>query len=233
MVCLTGLLAALPVGPDRTALADLNCSPGEARRVNVLARPAAGLAFTSVAQIGGTPFLDTQSSTTYVPVRSLVSIIAAGEGGGTRWDEQTRTATFSRAGRTISFSIPPGTNRAERATVNGERVAVTSFICNGRLYAPARFVAASLGVELKWYADGTVVVDPAWQPSVPSGISDAPPDSHVRLPRAEQNRPASPADTSQCSAWLSPAEAPRNPVDLYWRATRSAACQILRGASPS
>jgi len=215
------LVGILITAADLPVRADAACGSPGSRRIPLLARPGAGSIFTTIGTDGAWPYLDYQSGTTMVPVRSLVAVIGAGD-GDVRWDESTRTATFIRSGLTLSFSFVPGSHTSDRARVNGQSVAIDSVICDGRLYAPARFVAKALGVGLKWYPDGTVVVDPAWGPQ---GPAESGPDVGV-------HRPVVPAPTQTPSCEAVPTrlvEIIRAPASAYWQATRATACQILRG----
>jgi hypothetical protein len=197
-------------------------SPGS-RPVTLLARPGAGTSFTTIGAAGAAPYLDNYTGTTMVPVRSLVAVISAID-GAIRWDEPTRTATFIRSGLSLSFSFDPGSRSSDRALVNGQSVAIHSIICDDRLYAPARFVSNALGVSLKWYPDGTVVVDPAWGLAGPTKS-----DPDLALLRATTSNTTTPI--KRCEPVPNRlSEVLRSPVSAYWQATRATACQILRGA---
>lgn len=203
-----------------TVQADSHCGSPGSRRVPLLARPGAGSTFTTIGADGASPYLDHRSGTTMVPIRSLVAVIGAVD-GDIRWDEPTRTATFIRSGLSLAISFVPGSHTSDRARVNGQSVAIESVICDGRLYAPARFVANALGVSLKWYPDGTVVIDPAWGPE---GPTESGPD--VRRPPTTAQTP-----TPKCESVPGRlVDVLRSPVSAYWQATRATACQILRGA---
>lgn len=159
---LVSLAAFLLPRPTVANEAGPACAPEGSRPLIVLARPETGRSF---ARLGGPDsFVDPAVDRAIVPIRALTEALAPGE-GSVRWESDTRTATFARGPHLLSISIPLGRSRTGVAVVNGRAVQVDTFICDGHLYAPARFAAAALGAGIRWYPDRTVIIDPAWTPN--------------------------------------------------------------------
>ncbi len=80
---------------------------------------------------------------TLVPVRAIFESL----GATVEWDNNTRTVTGKTKDKTIKLVIDNKT-----AVVNGSpsELAVPAAIINGSTYVPARFVAESLGADVKW-----------------------------------------------------------------------------------
>lgn len=80
---------------------------------------------------------------TLVPVRSIFESL----GATVEWDNNTRTVTGKTADKIIKLVIDD-----KIAAVNGSAVelAAPAAIINGSTYVPARFVAESLGADVKW-----------------------------------------------------------------------------------
>lgn len=85
-----------------------------------------------------------KSGTTYVPVR----LISKALGLDCNWVSETSSAYIEN--ENVHLTLYPETNSA---CLNGKKKSVTSYIRDGRLMAPARFISESFGAKTDW--DGT------------------------------------------------------------------------------
>jgi hypothetical protein len=102
-----------------------------------------------------TPYIQSESSSTLVPLRFVVLAIAGDsvENADTSeivaWDSNTKTATVTTGDRVVSFQV--GSNNV---SINGKASAmangVKAEIKDGRLYIPFRALGEALGVEVDW-----------------------------------------------------------------------------------
>lgn len=224
------------LGPGRAAEAAEDCLPEGRTSVTFLSRPGLGHPFVKLGTDGNSPYLDPNSHQTMVFVRSLFTSLSMGP-GAVAWDGEQRTATFVHGNNSLAVTIPPGTTRMSTALLNGRTYPLSSFVCNGQLYAPARAITDALGLELKWYRNNTAVVDPAWRllkgaetkaPPRASGQSTSPasqpPRAHPDLAGTIRLSP-----TASCQDW------PESILDLFTspsvttrQAALAAACRLVR-----
>jgi hypothetical protein len=112
---------------------------------------------------------------TMIPFRSIFEAL----GAVVHWDESTRTVTGSKDTAVVTLRIG-----SRIAVVNGVQVPVEvpGIILGGRTMVPARFVAESLGADVRWIEETrTVAVDQKRStdniavepPEIPAGASDA------------------------------------------------------------
>jgi hypothetical protein len=97
------------------------------------------------------PYIDSASGRTLVPVRYLADSL----GATTTWDAATRGVTVSTAVYDIGMIIGSTT-----LTVDGQAqtMDVAPVINNGRTYLPARDVANALGFSVDWDAANEIVI---------------------------------------------------------------------------
>ncbi len=97
-----------------------------------------------------TPYIDTGSGRTLVPVRYLGDAL----GAQTSWDAASQTVTLTKGSTTISMVIGSTT-----LTVNGQAQTMDQapVINGGRTFLPARWVAEALGYSIDWDASSQTV----------------------------------------------------------------------------
>ena len=97
------------------------------------------------------PFVDANSRT-MVPLRAVADAL----GLEVNWDGAARTASFSRSGRTIYFTIGGSVAYTTEGTVPMDTAAV---IVDSRTYAPVRYLAEYFGHTVDWDGTtGTVII---------------------------------------------------------------------------
>lgn len=86
------------------------------------------------------------NSRTMLPIRFVAEALGAKVG----WDESAQAVTVTADNVNISLTVGQSS-----ASVNGTSIALDapSFIENGRIFLPLRFVAENLGANVSW--DGT------------------------------------------------------------------------------
>ena len=107
---------------------------------------------------GTVPFIE--NGRTLVPLRAIFEALSA----KVEWDPETQTVTGTRGGAVILLTIGSST-----AYKNGEEIRLDTAprIVNGRTMVPLRFIAESLGAEVKWIGETqTIVIS---QTAVPTG----------------------------------------------------------------
>jgi len=142
------------------------CGQGRYASLTLLARPGLGYSFTKVDvpdDVG--PYLDLTTNMAMVPIRALMAVLSPAT-DSVHWEETTRTATFVRGTHTLTLRFPVGLSVPSGTTVNGAARPIQAVLCNGKVYAPGRQVAESLGVGIRWYEGRVVVMDPAWDPEL-------------------------------------------------------------------
>ena len=77
-------------------------------------------------------FLETENNTTYVPVRAISEAL----GATVSWDDETKTATVSKDGNDVSFSIYDAEN--------------TAVLYLDTTFIPVRAVSEKLGYSVSW-----------------------------------------------------------------------------------
>ena len=112
-----------------------------------LQKQASGITVTvngeAVPWTDATPFID-DNDRTMVPLRAVADAMRL----GVNWDENTREASFTGSGKTITFPIDSSTAR----TSDGETVTMdtAAVIVNDRTYAPIRYLAEYFGYGVDW-----------------------------------------------------------------------------------
>ena len=94
-----------------------------------------------------------------VPLRALITAISPGD-PDIQWDQPNRTALFRQASKLMAIRYTGIGDRAYSLTVNGQTHNIHTFICGGRVYAPARYISEVLGLQIDYFDDGIVVIDP-------------------------------------------------------------------------
>lgn len=152
-------VAGLVFLPAGQSAASEGCGGAGRMEVTVLVRPSGGERFAALGADGGSPYIDTSLGRTIVPLRPLFDALSPGQ-QVTTWDPQTRTASFRQQGHMISVAFPGGSTRAYSMRVDGRDLPIHSFLCNGRIYAPARYLVEAMGMEIRYFEHGIVVIDP-------------------------------------------------------------------------
>lgn len=153
------LLFGLAV-PWPEAGASGTCGPTGQLPVTILARPGTGHPFLPLDDTLGNSYIDPNSYRTMVPLRALVTAVSPYDPDAIRWDSSNRTALVRYAGKAMSITYSANSDRAYSLTVNGQSHAIHTFICQGRIYAPARYISEVLGLRIDYFEDGIVVIDP-------------------------------------------------------------------------
>jgi uncharacterized lipoprotein YddW (UPF0748 family) len=91
------------------------------------------------------PYIKPKVNFTMVPVR----VISQGLGAHVHWDQKAQTVTVQKSGAGIVLTVGQNT-----AMVNGEPVPLDAppEITSGRTMVPLRFIAESLGLQVRWNA---------------------------------------------------------------------------------
>ena len=110
---------------------------------------------TAVVFPDAQPFID-ETGRTLVPLRPIANALDI----EVDWDDEARTATFTRDAESVIFTI--GSSAASHV-VEGEETAVPmtteAVIIEGRTFAPARYLVVTLGYEIDWDgATRTVII---------------------------------------------------------------------------
>ncbi|HYG56787.1 MAG TPA: copper amine oxidase N-terminal domain-containing protein [Symbiobacteriaceae bacterium] len=203
-----------PLPGTGVAAAAENCLPAKRLPVTLLVR--SGEAFVPLSTDGADPFIDGYTSRTVVPMRSLFEALSPG-GEGVRWNEATRTSTFSYAGKSVSITFAPGTSRADFGTVNGKSTRIDAVLCGGRVWVQARRLMEAMGVDIQYFEGGIVVIDPLRQPGLPS------------TGRTVRDLPGYGTVSAQCSPFPeSFLNFMAHPIDTTRQAGDAVACMLLQ-----
>jgi hypothetical protein len=210
------LVAWVPLLASAVDAAEVCGEPGVRQPVTLLVRPGETYPFIGLDPEGHSPYIDSGTSRTMAPLRPLFTALSP-HTESVRWDQGTRTATFSVGASQMSIQYPSGSTRGYTANINGRNVVLNSHLCNGRVYAPVRTVVEAMDVGIAYYPEGIVVIDPARKlPIVEATPGAAPVGLHV-------------TQAESCGPWPSyildfltrPSEASR-------QAANAAACRIIR-----
>lgn len=115
-----------------------------------------------------------KNSNTMVSLRDLGEIF----GADVSWNGDTATATVKTDTKTISV-----TKNKTNATVNGKSVKMTTsaVLVNSRMYAPIRFLAETLGADVKWEGATLSAQITSASASVPQHLKGAAPYTEDEL----------------------------------------------------
>lgn len=183
------------------------CLPSRKLPVTVLVRGAERKPFASLAPDEPSPFIDADTGRTIVPLRALTSALTPGA-ESVRWYNDLQTATFWHGGHSLSVRFPRGVDRTYSAALDQKPLALTSYLCDGRVWVTARSVTEAFGIDIQYYKDGVVLIDGAGRD----------PWHNLNTGRADQctGFPDSAADV----IW--------SPLASYRRAATAVACQLMK-----
>ncbi len=217
--------------PDAAAAPD--CGPRDRFPATLLVRPDAGWPFVGLESDGADPYIDPSTNRTIVPMRSLFTALAPGEANAT-WDEPNRTALFQYRDHVMAIRYPAAGTTAYSVLLDGRDLPIHTFICDGRVYGPARYVVEALGIGIRYHGDGVVIIDPATVPEDtalpgPAAAATAAPEQSASSPATQATRSGPAATATPCEEWpdrlLAYVTAPRATMR---EAARSAACHLLQ-----
>lgn len=92
---------------------------------------------------GQRAFIDSESNTTYVPMRTIFEAL----GAAVEWDAENRSVTARKDGTEIKITLS-----SHNASINGESsyIADPPKLIDGVTVVPLRFVSEALGAEVNW-----------------------------------------------------------------------------------
>lgn len=157
---------------------------------------------------------------TYVPVRYLALALGVPE-AGIRWDGAARTVTLQKGATTLRLRVGSTAMEIDKggATVS-LLMEVAPQVKAGRLYLPARYVAAGLGYTAGWEAATRTVVLRPGQIPVAEGLRCDPnpvaPEGALTI-TARVSGPVAGAPVVRLQGVGGPAS--QEPLDGYWRNT--------------
>lgn len=120
-----------------------------------------------------------------IPVRAVVNAL----GAEVKWDQETKTVTITKDGKTITLQL-----ESKTAIVDGQEVEldVPAGIQNGRTIVPLRFIMQAFNSNVEWDGENnTVIIDDSEQ-----GVTD----STDETPSSETAPEASESGTTQITA---------------------------------
>ncbi|MEW6192614.1 MAG: copper amine oxidase N-terminal domain-containing protein [Bacillota bacterium] len=155
---------------------------------------------------------------TYVPVRYLALALGVPE-TGIRWDSAARTVTLQKGDITLRLQVGSRTMVISKAGAPVSLLMeVAPQVKAGRLYLPARYVAAGLGYTAGWEAaTQTVVLRPGAVPVAQALRFDpnpAAPEGALTI-TAQMSGPVTGAPAVRLRGVGGPAS--QEPLDGYWR----------------